>query len=295
MKILITGAGGQVGSDAAIVLSAENDVTALSSRDLNIADPAAVERLCQQVAPEVILNCAAFTKVDACESEQDQAWNVNVIGPENLARCALEHGSLLVHLSTDYVFDGKRDPPSPYVEEDTLAPLSCYGKTKLEGEKIIQKTTKRFLIVRTAWVYGINGHNFLKTILKKALQKEGETIPVVNDQYGSPTWSYRLVQQIAELIKVSATGIYHVTSEGFCTWFDLTGYFLEQMGIEHKIVPCSSKEYPTPAARPGNSILENQRLKKEGINLMRPWKEDVDEFAGFYQEALIAEAQQTVL
>lgn len=292
MKVLITGATGQLGSDAVYLLRNTCQVTARSSLQLDIADRSAVEEVLRRVAPDVILNCAAFTKVDACETEKSHAWNVNVEGPKNLAWCVNSYGGSLIHISTDYVFDGTKKPPGAYHEDDETCPVSCYGQTKLEGEEAIRNTTDRFVIVRTAWVYGINGHNFLKTILRLALQDPAREIKVVNDQFGSPTWSYRLAQQVAELIKITARGLYHATSEGYCTWYELAKYFLDKMEIRHPITPCATREYPTPAARPKNSILENRRLNRQGINIMRSWQDDVTEFVNAYRQLLLVEARK---
>ncbi len=292
MKILITGATGQLGSDSVTLLSRLHQVIPRSAPDLDIADYSAVEELIRRIKPEVILNCAAFTKVDACETEVKRAWDVNAAGPENLARCAERYGCMLIHISTDYVFDGTKKPPVPYTEEDTPAPISCYGKSKLQGESAIKNITDRFLIVRTSWVYGVIGHNFLKTMLRLALQKPGKTIKVVNDQHGSPTWSHSLAQQIAKLIEKNCRGLYHATSEGHCTWYELAHHFLTKMMVDHSIAPCVTSEYPTTAVRPLNSILENQRLKQEGINVMGFWKNDVDTFVTTNRDVLLAEARK---
>ena len=292
MNILITGANGQLGSDSVTVLSTAHTVVARSSQQLDIADASEVETVVRNVKPDIILNCAAFTKVDACETEKSHAWNVNVGGPENLAACINRFGGFLVHISTDYVFNGLRKPPLPYTEDDTPAPVSCYGKSKYEGEQAITRITDRSIIVRTSWVYGINGHNFLKTMLTLALQDPAGTLTVVNDQWGSPTWSYRLAQQLARLIECKTTGLYHATAEGSCTWYDLATYFLTAMEVEHNIAPCTTREFPTPAVRPQNSILENKRLKEKNVNCMRLWQDDVDEFVVTYRDALIAEARK---
>lgn len=284
MKILITGGHGQLGTDCSHVLGQAHEVVTLDLKELDITDPDAVEGIMKQVSPDIVLNCAAFTKVDACETERELAWKVNVDGPKNLATWVNQYGGRIVHISTDYVFDGRKSPPEPYVETDETGPLSFYGRTKLEGELVIQQTDAHYAIVRTAWLYGIHGHNFLKTMLKLASTTPGREIKVVNDQFGSPTWSYRLAQQIKRIIEINGEGIFHATSEGYCTWYELAVYFLERMGVEHNIIPCSTEEYPTPATRPRNSILENKRLKNEGINIMPHWKDDVDQFVKALKE-----------
>lgn len=280
MKILITGGKGQLGSDCAQVLGASHDIRITDLDELDITNLSEVRALAGKFCPDIILNCAAYTQVDACETQQELAWQVNVTGPENLALCAQDLGCKLIHISTDYVFDGKKPVPEPYVEDDTPNPLSYYGKTKLESERAVQRNAEQHIILRVAWMYGMSGHNFLKTMLKLALNDSRKTIRVVSDQFGSPTWSYRLALQIARLSEENAQGIYHATSEGHCSWYELASYFLEKMAVPHRIEPCATQEYPTPAPRPRNSILENQRLRQEGANLMGDWKKDVDQFVG---------------
>ncbi|MEE8540333.1 MAG: sugar nucleotide-binding protein, partial [Desulfobacterales bacterium] len=164
-----------------------------------------------------------------------------------------------------------------------------YGVTKMESEKAVRHTTHQHMIIRTAWLYGIKGNNFLKTMLKLALKNPENEIKVVNDQYGSPTWSYRLSIQILKLIENNGLGTFHVTAEGHCTWYELAKYFLEKMDVPYKLVPCPSVEYPTPAARPKNCILENRHLKEENINVMKQWQDDIDQFVNSFREQLINE------
>ena len=189
------------------------------------------------------------------------------------------------------MFDGKRLPPDTYIETDPVGPLSYYGKTKLEGENAVKKNAENFIILRTAWLYGFNGHNFLKATLKKALGKPEQPLKIVNDQYGSPTWSYRLARQISHLIDHNGQGLYHASAEKYCTWYELADYFLEKIRVPCDINPCTTDEYPLPASRPGCSILENKRLKAEGLNLMDSWKTDLDLYIEEYGAQLIKECQ----
>lgn len=291
MRILITGGGGQLGSDCSIILSHAHDVIVKDSKGLDISDRDEVDRAIQDYKPDIILNCAAYTKVDKAETEREKAWNVNVEGPRNLSRSIKRDGGRLIHISTDYVFDGKKEPPEPYTEDDKPSPISYYGMTKLEGERAIMETIDNYTIIRTAWLYGINGHNFLKTMLRLSINNPEKEIRVVNDQFGSATWSYTLARQISIIIDTDKRGIYHATSEGYCTWYELAVYFLNQMGIKHNIIPCTTEEYPTPAARPRNSILENKRLKEDGINIMPYWMDDIDRFVEEFGERLIEEVR----
>lgn len=289
MKILITGGNGQLGRDCEIVFKPEHRVTTVDIDRLDIANPDRVDEFIDHTRPDVIINCAAYTLVDACETDKETAFRVNAMGPKNLSVSAERYGARLVHISTDYVFDGKKTPPEPYIETDTPAPVSCYGQTKLEGEQAVIRHAGRFIIIRTAWLYGICGKNFLKTILARALSDSSAGLKIINDQHGCPTWSYRLARQIRHLVENRAEGIYHAVSEGHCTWYDLAKRFLGKMGIDCRITPCRTDEYPTPAARPENSILENRRLKAEGLNLMAPWQDDLDQFVLQYKDRMIKE------
>lgn len=294
MKIVLIGRKGQLASDCLQVFSRNYDLVALGSRELDITDVFQVEEMVRCLHPEVVLNCAAFTKVDVCEHERELAYRINVTGVRHLATSLARHGGKLLHISTDYVFDGQKPVPEPYLEEDAVAALSYYGQTKIEAERIIRQELQEYSIVRTAWLYGRHGHNFLKTMLRLALSDPAPRIRVVNDQFGSPTWSYRLAEQLAKIIETAGQGIYHATSEGYATWFDVAGSFLAGMGIVHHIEPCTTAEYPTPALRPKNSILENHRLKAQGINLMRFWQNDLEEFILANRNFLIQEARNSI-
>lgn len=291
MKVLITGSKGQLGSDCMTLFSKDNNVVGVDIDEINITDYADVIEIVGNVAPDVIVNCAAYTNVDAAETERETAWQVNVQGPRNLARSANKYASLFIHVSTDYVFDGGKEVPDAYVEVDEPNPTSYYGVTKLEGERAVSETADRYIIVRPAWMYGIHGGNFFKTMLRLALRNPTKEIKVVNDQFGSPTWSYSLARQIKKLIEVKGLGIYHTTSEGYCTWYEAARYFLEKMGVEHSIVPCTTEEYPTPAARPKNSILKNARLQEDNINSMPYWKSDMDLYIARFKGRLMDELE----
>ena len=204
MKIIITGANGQLGNDCIQVLSSDNEVIALARHDLDITRLEQVKAVIDRLRPDVIVNCAAYTRVDDCETEKELARNVNVSGPQILAAGVDRVDGLLIHISTDYVFDGKKKIPEPYCETDEVGPASFYGRTKWDGEVAVRNTTDRHIILRTAWLYGAGGHNFLKTILRLALTAPTRQLKVVNDQFGSPTWSYRLALQIAALIQSAA-------------------------------------------------------------------------------------------
>jgi dTDP-4-dehydrorhamnose reductase len=212
------------------------------------------------------------------------------MGPQLLAEACAARGTLLVHISTDYVFDGEKPVPQVYVEDDPVNPLSVYGASKLAGEQAICVLSPRHIVLRTAWMYGIGGRNFLKTMLRLAVSRRDKPLRVVNDQCGSPTWSCSLAEQIACLVEHGGVGVYHAAGMGGCTWFELAARFLNAMDIPHAIEPCSMAEYPLPARRPRNSVLEVARLKAEGLCVMHPWRQDVETFVQLHRDVLLTEA-----
>lgn len=288
-QVLICGGEGQLGRDCVLALEGGWRVAAPGSKALDITERTAVLEAVEALRPDVILNCAAYTKVDQCETDRDAAWRVNGLGPRNLAEAAATYNALLVHISTDYVFDGRRPPPEPYTEGDRPAPLSVYGRSKLAGEMAVREILDRHMILRTAWLYGAGGHNFLKTMLRLAVSDPERLIRVVNDQYGCPTWTADLARQIGRLMEAGGRGVYHACGEGSCTWYELARRFLERMGVGHRLAPCTTSEYPTAAVRPRNSILENRRLREEGLDLMRPWEEALEAFIALNRRALLEE------
>jgi len=291
MKILITGAKGQLGRDCSNVLATEHITYPLGSRELDITDMQQVSALLDTIRPDAVINCAAFTGVDACEKDSMRCLRINGEGPGNLAAGCAVIGARLIHISTDYVFDGTKPVPEPYREADPVGPVSVYGSSKLTGEENVRKNATDYLILRTAWLYGIGGTNFLKTMLKLARSKPRQKIRVVNDQFGSLTWTYSLALQIKLILETNLRGIVHATAEGYCSWYEGAKYFLERMNIPHELTPCSTREYPTPARRPANSILANEMLHQNDLNRMNDWKQDIDSFVDRYRPDLMAEAE----
>ncbi len=225
--------------------------------------------------PEVIINSAAYTRVDDCETHADQAFLVNGEGASNLAQAAAAQKALLVHYSTDYVFDGLKQ--GAYLEEDTPNPQSIYGKSKLSGENLIRGCSPNHLILRTSWLFGKNGPNFIRTIVGAAAN--GQQLRVVNDQQGSPTYSKDLAAHTLRMIEADCRGTYHVTNSQACTWFELAGRAVEWAGLQNTpIVPVSTSAFPRPARRPSNSVLANARLQREGLPLLRSWQEAAREY-----------------
>ena len=243
-----------------------------------------------RLQPEVVVNCAAYTAVDACETDLT-CWKANRDLPMYLAEWTESNDAFFVHVSTDYVFPGNKPLFQSLEESEEPAPISEYGKSKLAGEQAIAGKTDRFAILRTAWLYGAHGKNFLKTMLRLTLQNPGKEFKVVNDQYGSPTWSYTLARQIRAVVENRATGIFHASSEGYCTWYDLACAFLDELGVEHYFAPCSSDEFPTPTKRPANSILENAHAKELGINVFKEWKIELAEYVKNYGDAVMGEVK----
>lgn len=291
MKILIIGSGGQLGTDCVEILQKDYEIVPIDYPQIDIGSRTSVEGVLHASAPEVIINCAAYTAVDKCETEQEAAWKINADGPRYIAECAAKKGYRVIHISTDYVFDGKKGLPEPYFEDDQVNPLSEYGKSKLAGEEETLKFVPEAIILRTAWLYSAHGPNFLKTMLKLALSDPARPFKVVNDQFGSLTWSYTLARQIERLLDSSLTGIFHTTSEGYSSWYEAACYFLAKMAIPHSFVPCTTAEYPTAAHRPTNSILSNTVLERNNLSVFKSWEEDVDLFVTQHKNTLLEEAK----
>lgn len=293
MKILLTGAKGQLGSECKEVMKSDYEIIDTDLEEFDITSWDNVILTISQLSPDIILNCAAFTNVDECETKKKESERINVEGPRNLAQGAARYEKLIVHISSDFVFGGRKRLPQPYFEDDPMSPLSFYGVTKMESETAVKQNTFNYILIRTGWLYGIRGDNFIKRILALALQKDRESLRVVNDQFGSPTWSHRLAQQIKVLIDKGKEGVYHATSEGYCSRYEWVRYVLERMDIKIPVLPCTSDEYPTPAKRPANSILENRQLKTEGLNIMPSWQKDLDTFLDAYGETLLRDAERS--
>ena len=275
MKITITGAKGMLGSDLTALLSQEHDVTAIDIDRLDITKLDDVVRFFKGNKADVIINCAAYTNVDACETAQDDAFLLNAIGPRNLAVASNEANAPLVHISTDYIFDGMKG--SAYFEHDAPNPLSVYGATKLAGEKFVKDLTDKYYIIRTQWLYGKNGRNFVDTMLK--LSKERDILSVVSDQFGSPTYTPDLSAAIGELIKKPAYGEYHVTNSEAATWHEFACEIFKQAGVTNVTVnPCTTAEFPRPAKRPAYGVLENYMLKIQGYKPLRSFREALADY-----------------
>lgn len=265
MKILITGAKGMLAKAVINKLKDENQLICTDSQELDITDKNMVMEYVEKEKPEYIINCAAYTAVDKAEEEEELAEKVNSEGPKNLAIAADKYNCILVHISTDYVFNGDLDINKTYKENDKTLPVTVYGKTKKEGEDNIILNSSKYYILRTAWLYG-EGNNFVRTMLK--LSKEKEELNVVNDQHGSPTYTEDLASIIKQIIdKKIPYGIYHTTNIGYTTWFDFTKKIFELSNISCKVNPVTSEEFVRPAKRPKNSKLSKDKILEEGITI----------------------------
>ena len=293
MKILITGCKGQLGTEIQkqlrlgyseigpipeMLQNAEIVAVDLPEVDISKLEPTLA--YIAEVAPDVVINCAAFTNVDGCETNHDVAFQANAVGPRNLAMACEKIGAKLVHVSTDYVFSGRENGGIPLDEADTPNPISAYGSTKVQGERYVQQFCSRFFIVRTAWLYSYYGKNFVKTIYN-AGKKFGK-LEVVNDQLGNPTNAVDLAHVLLQLAATQEYGIYHCTGEGICSWYDFAAAIIAGGKVDATVAPCTSPEYkakhPESADRPAWSALDNRMLRCTIGNPVRPWQEALEVF-----------------
>ncbi len=290
MKILVTGGFGQLGWDCREVSAPKHEVLALDLPNLDITDSDSVDGILNLWKPDVLVNCAAYTAVDRAESDVAKSWHVNrddrpCSPPAPRPTASSSSTSPRITSSTAC------GPSQPYVETDKPNPVSVYGKSKLAGEREIQESDPRHAILRTAWLYGAHGYNFLKTILRRAVNEPQKGLRVVSDQYGTPTWSRRLAEQVLAVAEADAAGLFHASGEGHCSWYEFAKEFISAMKLDCEVHPCTTADYPTPTVRPANSILENAALKKAGLNRMQDWREDLHEFADRYRERLLNEVR----
>ncbi len=282
MNVLITGSNGQLGRELAKNLAngytelgpipeelQGAQVVCVDVDEMDITNYDAVVDLVEELSLDVIFNCAAYTNVNGCETDSDTAFRVNALGARNLAMAAERFGAKLIHVSTDYVFSGEGNTPRS--EWDLCDPQSVYGKTKYLGEQYVRDFCKRYFIVRTAWLYGYEGNNFVKTIMRIAREKGSAT--VVNDQFGNPTNAADLAHHLLKLAVTEQYGLYHCTGTGECSWYDFACKIVEYAGIPATVSPCTTAEYPTPAKRPAYSSLDNRMLRNTVGDEMRPWEE----------------------
>jgi dTDP-4-dehydrorhamnose reductase len=298
-RILITGAEGQLGSELAETLAGDYEVVAIDKKDFDISEFKAVNNFIMNSRPNAIIHSAAFTDADKCEKEKTIAFKVNAIGTRNLAIAAKKVDAKFFYISTEYVFDGEKE--EAYYEYDPPNPKTIYGMSKLLGENFVKEQLNRFFIMRIGWLYGKNGTNFIKKMIDQARKKK--EIQVVNDQFGSPTWTFNVVEQIKKLMPTDFYGTYHSTCQGSCSWFEFAFEVFKEIGYEtedeggksltlklktknlipgiqksFKLRAVESSKFKTPARRPKNSTLENYMLKLQNLDIMPHWKESLASF-----------------
>lgn len=274
-KIMITGCNGQLGREMNRFYAGNTDIKLINTDvdELDITNVDAVMKFAKEVQPYAIVNCAAYTAVDACETNQDVAFKVNAIGPRNLAIAARETGAKILHVSTDYVFDGTKE--TPYYESDPICPQSVYGSTKAEAEKMVQQMADRFYILRTAWLYG-DGKNFAKTMLR--LAETNDVVKVVGDQFGTPTSAYELTKSIDSLLFTDNYGLFHATCEGSCNWAEFAQEIFRLAGKNTKVQAITTAEYGAPANRPAHSVLENYMFKMTNGYMFADWHDAIEKY-----------------
>jgi len=279
MRVLVTGAGGQLGYDVVKRLD-ENSIEYLATdkNELDITDEAQTKKYITKYNPDVVIHCAAYTAVDKAEDERELCYKINVVGTGYVAAACKDINSKMVYISTDYVFDGEGD--QPFEVTDQPNPINYYGKTKYEGELEVQKLLDKYFIVRISWVFGINGNNFVKTMLR--LGKERDEISVVADQIGSPTYTYDLARLIIDMIQTDKYGIYHATNEGYCSWYEFACEIFKQAGVNVKVNAIRTEDYPMRAKRPKNSRLSKRAIVVNGFEKLTPYKESLSHFRREY-------------
>ena len=285
MKAFVTGVGGQLGYDVINELKRRgyeafgSDITESADIQLDITDKTAVERVLTEIKPDAVIHCAAWTAVDAAEDEEnkEKVYAVNVTGTRNIAEVCKKNNCKMIYISTDYVFNGQGTEPWQADCKD-YAPLNYYGQTKLDGELAVAELLDKFFIVRIAWVFGLNGKNFIKTMIN--VGKKYDTVRVVNDQIGTPTYTYDLARLLVDMIETDKYGYYHATNEGgYISWYDFCCEFYKQYGLTTNVIPVTTEEYGlSKAARPFNSRLDKSKLKEMGFEPLPTWQDAVKRY-----------------
>lgn len=270
MKVLVTGVKGQLGYDVVNELEKRgHEAVGVDIQEMDITDAESVDKVISAAAPDAVIHCAAYTAVDAAEDNVELCRKVNAEGPQNIANVCKKLDIKMIYISTDYVFGGQGEKPwEPDEERD---PQSVYGQTKYEGELAVQNTLDKYFIVRIAWVFGINGKNFVKTMLN--LGRTRDKLTVVCDQFGSPTYTYDLAKLLVDMVQTDKYGVYHATNEGFCNWYEFACEIFKQAGIEVEVAPVTSDQYHTKATRPFNSRMSKEKLTENGFDRLPSWQD----------------------
>lgn len=270
MRILVTGVKGQLGYDVVNELKKRGHTPiGVDVEEMDITDSAAVEQEMKKETLDAVIHCAAYTAVDAAEDNREICMRVNAEGTRNIARVCRELDIKMIYISTDYVFDGEGE--RPWEPDDARNPLNVYGESKYQGELAVEEYLDKYFIVRIAWVFGVNGKNFIKTMLR--LAETHKEINVVNDQTGSPTYTYDLAVLVADMAETEKYGRYHATNEGLCTWYEFAKEIFAQAGVDIKVNPVSSEEFPAKAKRPHNSRMDKSKLTQNGFRLLPSWQD----------------------
>ncbi len=270
MKVLVTGVKGQLGYDVVNELEKRGIMAiGVDIDEMDITDAASVDKVIKETAPDAVIHCAAYTAVDAAEDNAKLCRKVNADGTANIAKVCKELDIKMMYISTDYVFDGQGT--RPWEPDDERNPLNVYGQTKYEGEVAVTDHLDKYFVVRIAWVFGVNGKNFIKAILNKA--KTVDTLTVVNDQFGSPTYTYDLSRLLVDMILSDKYGFYHATNEGICTWYEFACEIIRQAGMSTKVLPVSADQYPAKAKRPTNSRMSKDKLTENGFEKLPAWQD----------------------
>lgn len=270
MKVLVTGVKGQLGFDVVNELEKRGiEAVGVDIQEMDITDRTSVEQVIRQEMPDAVIHCAAYTAVDAAEENEEMCRRVNADGTRNIAEVCKALDSKMIYISTDYVFSGEGE--RPWEPEDERGPKSVYGQTKYEGELAVQELLDKYFIVRIAWVFGVNGKNFVKTMLK--LAENHDTLTVVNDQFGSPTYTYDLARLLVDMVQTDKYGVYHATNEGICSWYDFACAIFEEAGIPMNVKPVSTEEYGAKASRPANSRMSKEKLTQQGFERLPAWQD----------------------
>ena len=275
MKVLVTGTKGQLGYDVVNELEKRgHTAVAVDIEEMDITDAVSVERVITEAEVEAVIHCAAYTAVDAAEDNVEICRRVNAEGTENIAKVCKKLDLKMIYISTDYVFDGEGE--RPWEPDDERHPLNVYGQTKYEGELAVEKYLEKYFIVRIAWVFGVNGKNFIKTMLK--LSETHEEVNVVDDQVGSPTYTYDLAVLLVDMVESDKYGRYHATNEGLCTWYEFAKEIFRQAGVEVKVNPVTSDMFPAKAKRPKNSRMSKEKLDANGFHRLPTWQDALERY-----------------
>lgn len=275
MKVLVTGTKGQLGYDVVNELEERgHTAVAVDIEEMDITDAVSVERVITEAEVEAVIHCAAYTAVDAAEDNVEICRRVNAEGTKNIAKVCKKLDLKMIYISTDYVFDGEGE--RPWEPDDERHPLNVYGQTKYEGELAVEKYLEKYFIVRIAWVFGVNGKNFIKTMLK--LSETHEELNVVDDQVGSPTYTYDLAVLLVDMVESDKYGRYHATNEGLCTWYEFAKEIFRQAGVEVKVNPVTSDMFPAKAKRPKNSRMSKEKLDANGFHRLPTWQDALERY-----------------